>query len=260
MSLQACANLVHRSDPARWRAAMAAPVAARAFLLPIYAANLEISRAPWVTQEAMIAEMRLQWWQDVLDEISSGSPRRHEVVDALAPVLTPDGAAALGETLSARKWDIYRRPFETAEDLFAYTTPTTYGPMAAGYLALGGMPDALGEIQALAIGLGAARFFQGYVDVKDAVGREIMPAWDGEHVSKAAQIALDAFKDAKPILRSKSASAAALIESAGADRFLKHIIKRPNDVFDGTIPAFGPSSALSRARVSFGIKAPGVSS
>ena len=55
MSLQACANLVVRADPERFAAAMAAPLAARAVLLPVYAASIEVARAPWLTKEPMIA-------------------------------------------------------------------------------------------------------------------------------------------------------------------------------------------------------------
>ncbi|MEQ8366967.1 MAG: phytoene synthase, partial [Roseicyclus sp.] len=62
MSLQACAELVARGDPDRFRATMAAPVDARRVLFPLYAFNIEVSRAPWVTAEPMIAEMRLQFW------------------------------------------------------------------------------------------------------------------------------------------------------------------------------------------------------
>ncbi len=116
MSLQACADLVRQSDPDRFLAAMAAPVPAREVLFPLYAFNVEVSRAPWVTAEPMIAEMRLQWWRDVLGEIRAGGPvRRHEVVDALAPVL--DGAACdlLDALIEARRWDIYSEPFEDAE-------------------------------------------------------------------------------------------------------------------------------------------------
>ena len=108
MSLQACANLVARADPERFSAAMAAPIAARAVLLPVYAASLEVARAPWLTQESMIAEMRLQWWRDVFEEIETGRPRKHEVVDALVPVLGPKGAAALDAMVLARRWDIYK--------------------------------------------------------------------------------------------------------------------------------------------------------
>lgn len=86
--LIACAQLVERGDPDRFAATMAAPVEARKVLFPVYAFNVEVSRAPWVTQEAIIAEMRLQWWTDALEEIASGGlVRRHEVVTSLAHVL-----------------------------------------------------------------------------------------------------------------------------------------------------------------------------
>ena len=84
----ACADLVRRGDPDRFRAVMAAPVAARERLFPVYAFNLEVSRAPWVTEEPMVAEMRLQWWRDALGEIREGGPvRRHEVATPLSGVV-----------------------------------------------------------------------------------------------------------------------------------------------------------------------------
>ena len=93
--LNACAALVEKGDPWRFRTVMAAPVAARAKLFPLYAFNVEVSRAPYVTAEPMIAEMRLQWWRDALEEIANGAPRRHEVVTPLAEILTPEQATAL---------------------------------------------------------------------------------------------------------------------------------------------------------------------
>ncbi|MGB3250003.1 MAG: squalene/phytoene synthase family protein, partial [Tabrizicola sp.] len=73
MTVAACAGLVQRGDPDRFRAVMAAPVEARAQLFPLYAFNLEVARAPWVTQEPLIAEMRLQWWRDVVENAASGA-------------------------------------------------------------------------------------------------------------------------------------------------------------------------------------------
>ncbi|MDZ4135714.1 MAG: squalene/phytoene synthase family protein, partial [Paracoccaceae bacterium] len=66
MSLQACADLLERGDPDRFAAILAAPPSARGALLAIHATNLEIARAPWASSEPMLAEMRLQWWQDAL--------------------------------------------------------------------------------------------------------------------------------------------------------------------------------------------------
>jgi phytoene/squalene synthetase len=84
MSLQACAEMVERSDPDRFRVAMAAPPAAREVLFPLYAFNLEVARAPWRTREPMLAEMRLQWWGDVVESCAAGqTPPAHEVAGPL---------------------------------------------------------------------------------------------------------------------------------------------------------------------------------
>jgi len=119
--LNACAAQVERGDPERFRTVMAAPVAARAVLFPIYAFNLEVARAPYVTQEFLIAEMRLQWWRDALREIADGGAvRRHEVVTPLARVLDPDGADALQVLVDARRRDIEKEQFIKAVDLMAH--------------------------------------------------------------------------------------------------------------------------------------------
>lgn len=119
--LNACAALVEKADPDRFRAAMAAPVEARRILFPLYALNVEVARAPWVTQEPMIAEMRLQWWRDALNEIAQGGPvRRHEVVTPLSAVLSPDQAAKLDEYVAVRRWDIYKDAFEDQDHFENY--------------------------------------------------------------------------------------------------------------------------------------------
>ena len=123
--LTACAQLVERGDPDRFAATMAAPVEARKILFPIYAFNIEVARAPWVTQEPLIAEMRLQWWQDALDEIAAGGVvRRHEVVTPLSKVLTPETAALLTRNVDARRRDAQRLPMETLDELTTFLSET----------------------------------------------------------------------------------------------------------------------------------------
>ncbi|WP_284266838.1 squalene/phytoene synthase family protein, partial [Roseicyclus amphidinii] len=125
MSLQACADLVARGDPDRFRATMAAPVAARRVLFPLYAFNIEVSRAPWVTDEPLIAEMRLQFWRDVVEELAAGKPpRAHEVALPLADAIPADVAGALDPLVTARQWDIYREPFEDRAAFDAYIADT----------------------------------------------------------------------------------------------------------------------------------------
>ena len=74
MTDAAVAALVERGDPERWRSAMTAPPAARAGLMALYAFSLEIARVAWVASEPMLAEIRLRWWLDALDEIYAGRP------------------------------------------------------------------------------------------------------------------------------------------------------------------------------------------
>lgn len=142
--LTACAALVERADPDRFAAAMAAPVAARRVLFPLYAMNVEVSRAPWVTQEPMIAEMRLQWWRDALAEIANGgSVRRHEVVTPLSRVITAGQAADLDEYVAVRRWDVYKDPFEDAGHFENYMDCSAGTLMWAAAQTLGGADEAV---------------------------------------------------------------------------------------------------------------------
>ena len=182
MSVAACAALVERGDPERFRAAMAAPVAARPVLFALAAFNVEVSRAPWVTQEAMIAEMRLQWWRDALDEIASGGPvRRHEVVDALADVLDPEGVQAMDGLVAARRWDIYRDPFEDRGHFDAYLDSTSGSLMWTGARLLGVADEAV--VRNLGWAAGLAGFLRAIPALEDA-GR--VPLLDGTPEAVAA--------------------------------------------------------------------------
>ncbi|NJM84676.1 MAG: squalene/phytoene synthase family protein, partial [Tabrizicola sp.] len=126
MSIDACAALVSRGDPARFQAVMAAPVSARARLLPLYAFNLEVARAPWVTEEPMIAEMRLQWWRDVVAAAASGAARAHEVAGPLHEVIRTCGLPlpVMDRLIEARRWDIYREAFTDKAAFTAYIEAT----------------------------------------------------------------------------------------------------------------------------------------
>ncbi len=143
MSVNACAGIVKAGDPDRFLAAMAAPPAARRVLFPIYALNVEAARAPWATSEPLIAEMRLQWWRDVLDAIVAGKPpRRHEVAEPLAACLDADGARILDRVVAARRWEIAREPFADPEALRDHLRDLAGGLMWAAARALGAEDEA----------------------------------------------------------------------------------------------------------------------
>jgi phytoene/squalene synthetase len=139
--IQACAELVQRGDPDRFLSAMTGPVAAREVLFPLYAFNLELARAPYVTQDPIIARMRLQFWTDTLDEIAAGKPpRAHEVAKPLAHVVRETGAdlVRLHAMVEARVADIGEAGPVDADAVIAYARGTAGNLMAVAGGALGG--------------------------------------------------------------------------------------------------------------------------
>lgn len=244
-SLQACAVLVQKGDPDRFAAALASPVAARRVILPVQAFCLEVARAPWVTQEPLIAEMRLQWWFDVLDEIASEAPtRRHEVVDALDGALQPDQARALHKTVAARKWDIGRNAFEDEAAFWDYIDATAWVPIAVAMTALGAGEPLLTQARPWARALGLTRFFAA-VPALEAAGR--VPLVDGrpEAVQRLAQTTLDALPRWRGLRGDKLASAPVL-EACWAKSSLQQVVRTPARVSAGEM---GVSEFSKRLRL-----------
>ncbi|WP_022703745.1 squalene/phytoene synthase family protein [Pseudorhodobacter ferrugineus] len=130
---------LQRGDPTRFAALLAAPPAARAPLATLYAFNLEIARAPWVTKEPMIAEMRLQWWRDALEDAARGTVRAHEVMAPLADLMAAHDLPleTLDRMVEARRWDIYSDAFADQTAFDDYLMDTGGGLMWLSAKALG---------------------------------------------------------------------------------------------------------------------------
>ena len=232
--LNACAAIVEKGDPERFRTVMAAPVDARAKLFPLYAFNVEVSRAPWITSEPMIAEMRLQWWRDALEEIRHGeNVRRHEVVSPLAVVLTPETVDLLDELIAARRWDCYKDAFDDAEHLDRYLQATSGNLMQVACHLLGD-PKAPG--MAAGYGLGVANWLLACPELES---HQRVPLVDGtpNGIRKLARAGLTALSKA-PIPRSGPVLPA-FWPTNGAERILKAASKSPKRVADGTLPRPG---------------------
>lgn len=232
--LTACAALVEQADPDRFLAAMAAPVAARRVLFPLYALNVEVSRAPWVTQEPMIAEMRLQWWRDALEEIAKGKTvRRHQVVTPLAKVLSPELAAYLDQYASVRRWDIYKDPFEDQAHLANYIDYSSGALMVAAAQSLG--PADADVLRDYGYAVGVANWL---VAAPELEARGRIPLLDGtaSGVRQLAQSGLERLSKAR---RNRSAISkdahAALLAGWQAEARLKQAVAQPGRVADGTL-------------------------
>ena len=233
--LTACAALVERGDPLRFRAAMAAPVAARRVLFPLYAFNVEVARAPWVTQEAIIAEMRLQWWRDVCEEISEGKPvRRHDVTTPLSGVITAQDAHLLDELIAARRWDIYKDAFEDAAHFERYIDQTSGHLTWVAARRLGAAEEGLVRDAAYAAGVAA---WLRAIPQLEAAGR--VPLLDGtpEGVKSLAEGALARLAKARQHRKKVSKAArAALLHVGAAQPVLEAAAGGPALVAEGVLP------------------------
>ena len=82
-----------RLDPERWLSSrFIADPAARADVMAVYAFDYELARAPKVASNALMGEIRLTWWREVLDEVFEGRPvRQHPTAQALAAAIGRHG-------------------------------------------------------------------------------------------------------------------------------------------------------------------------
>jgi len=85
--------LIRRVDPDRWTSSrFIADAPARADVVALYAFDHELARAPRVTSNPLLGEIRLTWWGEVLDEIFEGrAVRQHPTAQALAEAIRHRG-------------------------------------------------------------------------------------------------------------------------------------------------------------------------
>ncbi len=241
--IAACAEIVHRADPDRFLAAMAAKPTARDTLFPLYAFNSEVSRAPWVTQEPMIAEMRLQWWRDALEEIQAGETvRRHQVVTPLASVLKPPQTQALDDLIEARRWDIHKDPFEDEAHFERYIQHTSGALLWVAASCLGDAKE--GVVQDVGYAMGLANWFRA-IPALEAQKR--IPLVDGrpETIQALADEGLTKLQAARKMRRDVSRHAGqALLAAWKAEAILEQVRENPLRVGEGSL---GISAIHARA-------------
>ena len=94
-------------------------------------------------REAMLGQVRLQWWREALDEVYAGkAPRRHETVAPLAEAIRrralPRGP--FDRLLLARERDLDEAPISTMVELETYADGTS-GELIGLALAVLGVDD-----------------------------------------------------------------------------------------------------------------------
>ncbi|MFN0115920.1 MAG: squalene/phytoene synthase family protein [Paracoccaceae bacterium] len=238
MTVAACAEIVRARDPDRFLATMAAPPAARERLWPLYALNLELARAAWVSPEPMICRMRLQWWADSLLAMTPGSaPPAHEVA---APVhaLVAGGAVPAGllaRMAEARDWDTDRAPFSDERALLAYLDRTAGGLMWAAALSLGAPAGAERVVRGFAKGAGLAAWFCAVAELQDR-GRAPLPDPGEDVVARLAVEGLAAIARARAARAALPPGArAALFPGWQAGGLLRQAAREPGRVLAGRL-------------------------
>lgn len=234
LTIDLCAEKVRQGDPDRFLAVMSVAPQHRGALFTLFAFNLEIARAPWVSTEPMIAEMRLQFWRDVLDDIDNGKPARaHEVVQPLAELVRKRDLplGILNEMIDARRWDIGRDAFANDAELEGYLCATSGRLMQLAVRSVTAPSDDLAMDVGFASGL--ANWFCA-IPALEAANR--VPLVDGrpEAVRNLAEKGLDRLRNARLI--KTDAVACGVFRSAWmAERILMAASIRPERVALGQL-------------------------
>jgi len=232
MSLEACADLVERGDPDRFVAVRAAPSWARDRLLTLYAFNLEIARAPWVTQEPLVAEMRLQWWRDA---IAAEVAPAHLVMGPMHALIGEAGLplAVLDRLVAARRWDAWREPFADQDSLETYVEDSAAGLMWLAARALGAPERAEAPVRAYGWASGLANFLRAVPELR-ARGRHPLP--EGVAVAELARQGLARLAEARAgRAQVPAAVAPALLAGWQAGGLLSLAARDPAAVEDGRL-------------------------
>lgn len=242
----ACAALVEKGDPDRFVATMAAAPDLRGGLFALSAYNLELARAPWASKEPMIAEMRLQWWRDLIEGIGKGtSTHSHEISELLTQTVQENTLSTelLDQMAAARRWDAYSDAFTDQEDFDEYIDHSTGHLMWLACQTVGASAQDEKSVRDYAYGVGVANWLAA---VADLVERGKIPLLDGrpKGVAALAELGLARLRAAKPPRK----LAPALRWGWQSEALLKMAIKSPNRVGDGTlyISEFPRKAALFR--------------
>jgi len=127
ITLSHCAGLVRTADGDRFLSAMTARPGIREHLFALYAFNHEIAKVAEVVSEPMLGQIRLQWWRDAIEECFAGTPRRHQVVRALADAIRAGNLPRdpFDAAIDAREADLRPPELAAMEQLVAYARGTS---------------------------------------------------------------------------------------------------------------------------------------
>lgn len=138
-----CESLLREGDPDRYWATLFAPADKRRYLFALYAFSFEIARIRDSVSEALVGEMRLQWWRDALQGEARGEVRANPVAAALDDTIVTFRLPrqSLVDLIDARIFDLYDDPMPSLNDLEGYCGETSSSLFRLASIILSGGSD-----------------------------------------------------------------------------------------------------------------------
>jgi 15-cis-phytoene synthase len=176
-ALASCEAAVRRYDPDRYFASLFAPAARRPMLFALYAFNHEIAHAVEVAREPMMAEIRLQWWREAVDDAREGHPRAQPAAIGLSELVGRGqiSSGALEAMIDARAEEISSAPFADLAALEAHAAATSGALMRIAASVLNGGTDVGGLMRDAGVAYGLAGIIRA-VPFHVARGKPFLPA------------------------------------------------------------------------------------
>jgi NADH dehydrogenase [ubiquinone] 1 alpha subcomplex assembly factor 6 len=238
--------LVRRHDRDRFHTVLFAPATVREALFALYTFNYEIARVRESVREAMLGQIRLQWWREAIDAAFSGAvPRRHDVVEAVTVAIRERGLsrAPFDRLIDTRERDLDDAPPATLAALEDYAEGSS---AQLALLALETLGAATPEAREAAHHVGIAYALAGLLRAMPfhaGAGRSFIP----EDV--AASVCLEphdyaALRGTPPLRQAVAAIAAAAERHLAAARGLRG--KVPAAALSALLPARIAHNALRR--------------
>lgn len=231
--IQICARDLRLVDRERYLCCLFLPRREREAAFALYAFYHEVAKTADVVSEAMLGEIRLQWWREALDEIFAGTPRRHPVVQGLTTAVAHHDLPKedLLRLIDSRQSEIEQR-LPASEDGLAAHVVETATPLFELLLRVGGRQDQdLAQQAALAYGLPGILRTAGAFAVRSAGPK--LTKEQCQSLAKRTESALGAARDKRSDL--PKAARRVLLPLSLAEGHLKRLAAAD---FDYTVPAF----------------------
>lgn len=121
-----CTDQVRRFDHDRYLCALFAPEAARAYILALYAFNVEVAKIREVVTEPIMGQIRLQWWREIVEGAPRGDLRKHPVALGLSDTIRERGLThePFERLLTAREFDLTEEAPANLDALESYADAT----------------------------------------------------------------------------------------------------------------------------------------